>query len=163
VRKFHDGIAAAVFSREPGGQLFITARTALKPDAESTTTEAHWAPTARAAKRKLKAGCNVSYVQILDTLKDRGYRVSRDYDDALGLDVARSDALMDYLRYWDVLRVCCGKQMSGDYRDRLQRKHAAETGANNPSIKNYTPHRNESDGKPLSGTPFQVPRFLEPN
>jgi hypothetical protein len=70
---------------------------------------------------------------------------------------------MDYLRYWDVLRVCCGKQMSGDYRDRLQRKHSAETGANNPSIKNYTPHRNESDGKPLSGTPFQVPRFLEPN
>ena len=42
-----------------------------------------------------------------------------DYAEVLGLTGAQVVVLTDFLEAWDKLRVCCGAQMSKDYRGRL--------------------------------------------
>jgi hypothetical protein len=45
------------------------------------------------------------------------------YAHAFRLKTLQLYALVDYIRYWDVLRQCCGAQMSDDWRKTLQGKH----------------------------------------
>ena len=46
-----------------------------------------------------------------------------DYAAVLGLQPQQVDALRAFLEPWDKLRVCCGAQMSKDYRERLNGVH----------------------------------------
>lgn len=41
------------------------------------------------------------------------------YRDMLGLSPTQMDVLREYMRHWDVLRMCCGVQMSSDWRGAL--------------------------------------------
>ena len=45
------------------------------------------------------------------------------YAHAFRLKTWQLYALVDYIRYWDVLRQCCGTQMSNDWRSTLQGNH----------------------------------------
>jgi hypothetical protein len=41
------------------------------------------------------------------------------YQEPLGLTDVDMEIMLEYFRYWDVLRLCCGKQMSADWRQHL--------------------------------------------
>lgn len=62
---------------------------------------------------------NVRYVQPLDALGTRGYYLVKDLETILAMTVHQIDLVLDYMRYWHVLRRCCGAQMSHDFRQRL--------------------------------------------
>jgi hypothetical protein len=73
-----------------------------------------------AAQATAELGVPVHYAQTLGALSSRGYRYAADYGPIFGLTVDETDQLLDYLRYWDTLRQCCGSQMSSDWRAALQ-------------------------------------------
>ena len=47
------------------------------------------------------------------------------YAELFGLSAGRLYALLEFLRFWDVLRQCCGVQMSADARAALFRDAGA--------------------------------------
>lgn len=69
----------------------------------------------------------VKYVQDYASLGRLGYRVVYAYQPVLHLTDEQTAEIMQYIRYWSVLRQCCGSQMSHDWRAQLQgnKKHAA--------------------------------------
>lgn len=63
----------------------------------------------------------VKYVQVLSGLKVSGWRgVVHDISTLLNLSVESSDMLLDHMRYWDILRICCGVQQSVDNVNRMK-------------------------------------------
>ena len=81
-----------------------------------------WRETARALERewKLPEGAIV-YVQETSLVALRDWRIVADYAGLFGLaqDSVAALEVVEYIRLWDVLRRCCGPQMSEDYRKRL--------------------------------------------
>jgi hypothetical protein len=71
-------------------------------------------------------GRDVKYVQLLDNLAMHGYTLAADYQHIFALSNSQCESLLVYLRYWDVLRQCCGAQMSQDWRAILQHDAAHE-------------------------------------
>lgn len=61
---------------------------------------------------RLTWGLDVRYVQTRNAIRTRGYRYVQDYQDILGLDDNHMGMALEYLRYWTILRKCCGLQMS---------------------------------------------------
>ena len=87
-----------------------------------------------------------------------GYHISLEYQRALNLSDADAMSMLEYIRYWGTLRVCCGSQMSDDYRNRLQRVYLAQYGdsggggrtgkrrnAAQRAVAEYTAHRAQTD------------------
>jgi hypothetical protein len=72
------------------------------------------------AQATAELGVPVHYAQLVPALSTRGYLYAADYAPLFGLTVDEREQLLDYLRYWDTLRQCCGSQMSADWRARLQ-------------------------------------------
>ena len=67
-----------------------------------------------------KLGAAVDHVQLYEHLERCGSNVQvYAYAEKLGLDDGAGDDVLEYMRYWSVLRRCCGPQMSFDYRARL--------------------------------------------
>jgi len=65
-------------------------------------------------------GAAVAHVQLYEYLERCGSNVQIfAYAEKLGLDDGAGDDVLEYMRYWSVLRRCCGPQMSFDYRARL--------------------------------------------
>jgi hypothetical protein len=71
-------------------------------------------------------GRDVKYVQLFDNLAMHGYTLAADYQPIFALNNSQCESLLTYLRYWDVLRQCCGPQMSQDWRATLQHDAAHE-------------------------------------
>lgn len=65
-------------------------------------------------------GHDVAYVQDMETLKRGGIpRIAHDF--AFGYDLPREDEekLAEYFSQWEILRQCCGEQMSKNWRNDL--------------------------------------------
>ena len=62
---------------------------------------------------------HLMYVQEVEALKERGHDVVNDYTDMFGLSDSQVKELIEYLGAWDVLRQCCGLQMSKGWRNEL--------------------------------------------
>lgn len=67
-------------------------------------------------------GARVDHVQLFEELGRRGHSLVADYDGHLDLSAASLASLAAFMRYWEILRRCCGAQMSSDYRNRLVRR-----------------------------------------
>ena len=81
-----------------------------------------WRETARALEREWKPPEGaIAYVQETSLVALRDWRIVADYAGVFGLAQHSVAALevVEYIRLWDVLRRCCGPQMSEDYRKRL--------------------------------------------
>jgi hypothetical protein len=62
----------------------------------------------------------ISYVQYTERLAKYGLNaILKDYTDIFQLSPVESADFREYMTLWDVLRVCCGSQMSSHYRQRL--------------------------------------------
>ena len=94
-------------------------------------TPARWSPdkvliwhTGRHGVNQLEKmkrdGFKVAFVADITDIAKHGHLIVHEYQSALGLDGGQMGQLGEYLRYWDILRVCCGGQMSIDWRNVLQ-------------------------------------------
>lgn len=59
------------------------------------------------------------FVQKFEDVAVRGRSLVFDYAPILNLTVKETHQLATFVRYWEILRRCCGAQMSTDYRHRL--------------------------------------------
>lgn len=89
-----------------------------------------WNQTARQLERlwNMTAG-SLSYVQLTATVGNRDWKIVEDYRPFFDITDDEFSDVVQYVRAWDVLRRCCGPQMSKDYRARLY------------GDKKYKPHR----------------------
>lgn len=77
-----------------------------------------WRATAQRLSQVMRL--DVAFVQITSHLARRGYLIAADYQRHLGLTDAQLGHVIEYIRYWSVLRQCCGREMSADWRARLR-------------------------------------------
>ena len=61
----------------------------------------------------------VKFVQLLSDVAAQGHLYAAGYAEPFGLSADQTEHLVAYLRYWDILRRCCGSQMAHHYRDLL--------------------------------------------
>ena len=71
---------------------------------------------------------SIWYVQNVAAVAKRDWKIIEDYREVFDLNEQEFGAVVQFMRLWDVLRRCCGPQMSLDYRMRLY------------SEKDYAPH-----------------------
>jgi hypothetical protein len=70
----------------------------------------------------------ITYVQYTEKLANDGLdAILKDYIETFQLSPVESAAFIEYMTLWDVLRVCCGAQMSRHYRQRLHRNKPPPT------------------------------------
>lgn len=134
-RDFHDGSenTTKIFKTHVDLDKF------LKYDAvifTSTTTS----KKAAALKSHLEEqGHDVAHVQDMETLKSGGIkRIAADF--AFGYDLCKDDEemLVEYMTKWEVLRQCCGQQMSSSWRnDLLPEVYKKEQLKPHPFCKDY--------------------------
>jgi len=92
-----------------------------------TTNRGHdvWVGDACAADAKRDESKGATYVQLYEKMFFRKFTIVYDYQRPLGLTDEQTTDLAEYMRYWEILRRCCGAQMSKDFSARL-RGHARE-------------------------------------
>ena len=61
----------------------------------------------------------------IETVKQRSYNVVYDYQHLFNVSDIQMKHAVQYLRYWDILRLCCGQQMSRQWRMHLQANEIA--------------------------------------
>ena len=76
-----------------------------------------WQDAAHRMSQKLDH--EVKYAQVLSRLTGRGSGIATEYKPFFGLSDPQVEEVVTYLRYWDVLRMCCGAQMNDGYRAEL--------------------------------------------
>ena len=76
-----------------------------------------WQGAAQQMSAELKH--EVKYVQVLSRLMTQGSGIATEYKPLFGLSDQQVEQVVTYLRYWDILRMCCGAQMSDDWRAQL--------------------------------------------
>ena len=62
---------------------------------------------------------NTKVIQYVEDLKERGHATVEDYQQIFRLTDIHVKELFEYIEPWDVLRQCCGKQMSGSWRNEM--------------------------------------------
>ena len=61
----------------------------------------------------------VKYAQVMSRLAEQGSGIASEYQPFFGLSDPQIEEVVTYLRYWDILRMCCGAQMDDGYRAEL--------------------------------------------
>eukprot|EP00965_Chrysotila_dentata_P229208 6197051-Pleurochrysis_carterae.AAC.1 len=90
-----------------------------------------------------KALAAARYVQNYVDLMRRGYLLLTDYQRVFSLSDEELGYLLEYMRYWSILRQCCGVQMSSDWRAKLQNvtnrtwHHGGPTSIDYPACEMY--------------------------
>ena len=71
-------------------------------------------------KRKIEnMKITIPFIADIDMVSKRGHTVIIEYQKYFSLSDTQKERALEYIRYWDILRVCCGKQMSADWRRQL--------------------------------------------
>lgn len=89
-------------------------------DAVVFTTAMNRAEAATTKVNLKKQGLDVRYVQDMQTLKEEGIpRIAHDFVVGYGLPKDDEERLIEFFSSWEVLRQCCGEQMSKYWRNDL--------------------------------------------
>jgi len=64
-------------------------------------------------------GYDIRYIQDVSLLSEREHLIALEYQSIFGLSNKNMQDIIEYLQYWDVLRRCCGMQMSRHWRAHL--------------------------------------------
>eukprot|EP00986_Skeletonema_menzelii_P016469 scaffold14726_cov146-Skeletonema_menzelii.AAC.1 len=135
-RDFHDGPAK---TRTKIFKTHIDLSKFLKYDAVIFTT-ATTSNEAAAIKSRLKEeGHDVAYIQVMDTLKRVGIpRLAHDFANGYNLTDEDEMMLVEFMSKWEVLRQCCGEQMSKLWRnDLLPEAYTKEEMEHHPFCADY--------------------------
>ena len=73
----------------------------------------------RSIKLIKKSNFTIPYIADVNLVARRGHFIVYEYQDIFGFSDTKMEQIAEYFRYWDILRVCCGKQMSEDWRNHL--------------------------------------------
>jgi len=106
--------------RAAGRDVWLFA-TADNKTAGSDGNVLDWQPTTAKLSKRLHTP--VKYAQVLSLLSARGKSILKDYKPIFQLSDEETDHMMAYMSQWDILRQCCGAQMSDDWREFLVRSH----------------------------------------
>ena len=79
----------------------------------------------------------LKYVQFMAELSRRGYTLAAEYRSVFGLSDEQASQLVEYMQPWEVLRQCCGKQMSEIYRAQLQHRTPSYVSGPDPGCSAY--------------------------
>uniref|UniRef100_A0A7S4QAK3 Phospholipase B-like n=1 Tax=Alexandrium monilatum TaxID=311494 RepID=A0A7S4QAK3_9DINO len=72
--------------------------------------------TAHAKQIEADLGVKVTYAQTMHKLSVKGYFLVSEYQPIFGLTDDQTEVLLQYMRFWHVVRQCCGREMSIDWR-----------------------------------------------
>ena len=64
-------------------------------------------------------GYNIKFVQEGPSLGKLGHYMAFKYQDIFDLTNEQIEGIVEFMRYWEILRKCCGMQMSSDWRQEL--------------------------------------------
>ena len=64
-------------------------------------------------------GYDIRYIQDLSLASEREHLIALEYQSIFGLTNKNMQDIIEFLKYWDVLRRCCGMQMSRHWRAHL--------------------------------------------
>eukprot|EP00965_Chrysotila_dentata_P128933 4262956-Pleurochrysis_carterae.AAC.1 len=108
----------------PAADSFEVVKTHVLPDNIAQLRRHAWlfatsVSAANGTNLTQELGMEVKLLQDYEMLRHHGYRVATKYQQILSLSKPQVDDLLEYLRYWVVLRQCCGMQMSAEWRARL--------------------------------------------
>ena len=114
--KVHDVEKAKEIKRAKRAKLFTTTSAATAPGerAKEAAAASDWRAVKHEFETLWKVG--VDYVQVFEDVSTRG--LAFEYASLLNLTKSQANSLSEYMRYWQILRRCCGAQMSTDYRHR---------------------------------------------
>jgi len=70
-------------------------------------------------QRVARMNKNVTYEASVETVGRLGVHIIYEYQQFFNIPTKLMDLVYEYMRYWDILRVCCGPQMSEDWRQAL--------------------------------------------
>ena len=66
----------------------------------------------------------IPYIADFDIVSKRGHTIIMEYQEYFNLSDHKKTSQIEqafvYIRYWDILRICCGMQMSADWRNQLR-------------------------------------------
>ena len=119
VEKYHHPRSLDTFkahvAEHPTWRRFATAS-----DDSAAEASGSWKKTARGLERdwNIAAG-SLTYVQLTAAVGIRDWKIVEDYRPFFDITDDEFSDVVRYVRAWDVLRRCCGPQMSADYRARL--------------------------------------------
>ena len=94
VTKTHNFTHALQFSNKPNVLIFLSARHGEKIDERF----------------------DFYYIADTNLVKKRGETVIFEYQNMFSLSDEQMELLLEYFHYWDILRQCCGSQMSNSWR-----------------------------------------------
>eukprot|EP00441_Pelagodinium_beii_P032871 CAMPEP_0197632418 /NCGR_PEP_ID=MMETSP1338-20131121/9179_1 /TAXON_ID=43686 ORGANISM="Pelagodinium beii, Strain RCC1491" /NCGR_SAMPLE_ID=MMETSP1338 /ASSEMBLY_ACC=CAM_ASM_000754 /LENGTH=315 /DNA_ID=CAMNT_0043203983 /DNA_START=50 /DNA_END=997 /DNA_ORIENTATION=- len=83
------------------------------------TAEDHEAARNVTREVRQKLDMPVKYIQLASKVAMRSYTILTDLQPVFGLTDEQTRQLLEYMKYWSMLRQCCGVQMSADYREAL--------------------------------------------
>lgn len=95
-------------------QLFVTAQRSADKDPK----EKGWQSFKKQLEEKWNAP--IKFVQLYDDLLLLGHALAFEYGQIFNLNQEQIHSLVAYIRYWEILRRCCGAQMSAANRIRLK-------------------------------------------
>ncbi|XP_045197257.2 uncharacterized protein LOC123551986 isoform X2 [Mercenaria mercenaria] len=91
--------------------IFMTSSDSLSEEKERQLEE---------VKRKIKnIRIKIPYIADINMVSKRGHYIVYEYQPIFNVSDKQMQFAVEYLRYWDILRLCCGKQMSADWRNHL--------------------------------------------
>lgn len=67
----------------------------------------------------------IPYIADLNLVLKRGHFIAYEYQKIFRVTDEQMARIIEYLRFWDILRICCGKQLSKQWR------HVLTSGTNN--------------------------------
>ena len=140
----HEVIKSHKFPAQALLQNLSAARTRVFATAvNASAAGGDWRPTA--ARLEGIIGLPVAYVQVTAMLARSGAAslIATDYAPALGLTSEQTGHLIEYIRYWSILRQCCGFEMSADWHAVLRNDsshvpHHASTSSTYPDCGIYS-------------------------
>ncbi|XP_060578126.1 uncharacterized protein LOC132735204 [Ruditapes philippinarum] len=94
--------------------IFMTSSNLLS-DEKKTELESH---KVRIRNMRIR----IPWIVDIETTSKRGHTIVFDYQPFFRLSDTQMQHAVEYLRYWDIIRLCCGRQMSADWRRRLSPK-----------------------------------------
>lgn len=113
VIKTHTMFTEKVQSIPPDAWVFLTSNGTLSNETDKHLSEIY------------KKNLIIRFVVDLSLVLKRGFSIVYEYQPIFGVTDAQIKRIAEHLRFWDILRVCCGKQLSRQW------KHVLTSGPDN--------------------------------
>ena len=120
--KFPHRSIACKFNQFESKSDFLVSKTHHFRDARKFVRRKHtvfFATTSSGEVDKGFKGFDFTYVANMSFVKNLGVNMIYEYVPIFQLDKNTAKLVLSYFKHWDILRICCGDQMSTSWREKL--------------------------------------------